>query len=120
MRGSRCKLHASLVRGAKGVKTARVVSAKYCDVGSQRTSRALMLPSLLEVGVLPMLWHQAQLNGSGGVLWHNESILFCARGASHYLTRWNETLEHGILINSIYYLAETIKTACSKIENDLI
>lgn len=29
-----------------------------------------MLPSLLEVGVLPMLWHQAQLVGFGGVWWH--------------------------------------------------
>lgn len=27
-----------------------------------------MLPSLLEVGVLPMLWHQAQLDGSGRVV----------------------------------------------------
>lgn len=27
-----------------------------------------MLLSLLEVGVLPMLWHQAQLDGSGRVV----------------------------------------------------
>lgn len=27
-----------------------------------------MLPSLLEVGVLPILWHQAQVDGSGGVV----------------------------------------------------
>lgn len=27
-----------------------------------------MLPSLLEVGVLPILWHQAQVDGSGGAV----------------------------------------------------